>query len=143
MILVDANVLLYAYNAGAPQHDKARAWLEAAFNGSEQVGLPWSSILAFLRIATHSSVFSSPLTGREARAIVCTWLDCPQVLLVGPGTGHWEHLERALETGKCQGSLVMDAHLAALTWEYGARLYTSDRDFSRFPGLRVSDPVGP
>lgn len=139
MILVDANVLLYAYNPSAPQHAASRAWLEEAFNGPAPTALCWASVLAFLRIGTHPRVFERPFTRNEALAIVATWL--PRVRMLEPGEGYAELLARMIEQGQASGPLVMDAALAALAIEHGAALCTTDRDFARFPGLRLVSPL--
>jgi hypothetical protein len=141
MILVDANLLLYAYHQRAEQHERARAWLEAALSGLEPVGLAWSTILAFLRIATSPRVFERPLSAAEAEAIVSSWLDEPAVVLVDPGARYWEILRTLLVDAQVTGSLVPDAALAALAIEQGATLATTDRDFLRFRGLRLEDPL--
>jgi hypothetical protein len=141
MILVDANLLLYAYHQRAEQHERARAWLEAALSGLEPVGLAWSTILAFLRIATSPRVFERPLSAAEAEAIVSSWLDEPAVVLVDPGARYWEILRTLLVDAQVTGSLVPDAALAALAIEQGATLVTTDRDFLRFRGVRLEDPL--
>ncbi|MCM2254757.1 MAG: PIN domain-containing protein [Vicinamibacteria bacterium] len=141
MILVDANVLLYAYNPAAPQHTASRAWIEEAFNRDPgATALCWASVLAFLRIGTHPRVFERPFTRSEALAIVATWL--PRVRMLVPGEGYAELLARMIEEGQASGPLVMDAALAALALEHGATLCTTDRDFARFPGLRLVSPLG-
>lgn len=141
MILVDANLLLYAYHPRAEQHERARAWLESALSGLEPVGLPWSTILAFLRLATSPRVFARPLSTAEAEIIVSTWLVEPSVVLVSPGDRYWEILRTLLIDAQVTGPLVTDAALAALAIEHGATLATTDRDFARFRGLRLSDPL--
>ena len=141
MILVDANLLLYAYHPRAEQHERARAWLEAALSGPEPVGLPWSTVLAFLRLATSPRVFARPLSTAEAEIIVSTWLAESSVVLVSPGDRYWEILRALLIDAQVTGPLVTDAALAALAIEHGATLATTDRDFARFRGLRLSDPL--
>jgi toxin-antitoxin system PIN domain toxin len=141
--LVDANLLLYAYFPGAEHHERARAWLEAAFSGPEPVGLSWSTILAFLRIGTNPRVFERPFSGAEVEAIVSSWLAEPAVALLGPGERYWEILRGLIIDAQVTGPLVSDAALAALAIEYGATLVTTDRDFARFRGLRVENPLQP
>lgn len=140
MIVLDANVLLYAYNPASTHHGACRAWLERALNGTEQVGLPWQTMLAFIRIATNSRVFERPLAATEAAAIVDEWLNCPRVLIVHPGHDYWTILKEQLDSAQVAGPLVTDAALASLAIEVGARLCTTDRDFARFRGLRIVDP---
>ncbi len=142
MILVDANVLLYAYHPRAEAHARCRAWLEKAFSGEEPVCLPWLSVLAFLRISTNPRVFQQPLSSTEALAIVASWLERPSVSVLEAGETCWEIFREAVERGQVSGPLVMDAFLAALAQENGATLATTDRDFARFPGLKTTNPAG-
>lgn len=141
MILVDANLLIYAYNPQSEHHHAARQWLEEVFSGSEQVRLAWQTILAFLRIMTNVHVFEKPLGPREARAIVAQWLQQPAVGILDPGERHWEILGGLMEDAQVRGPLVTDAHLAALAIEHGTILCTHDSDFLRFPSLKLLDPM--
>jgi toxin-antitoxin system PIN domain toxin len=141
MILVDANLLLYAYDSAAPEHAKARRWLEEVLAKPEPVLFPWNSVHAFLRIASNPRAWKSPLTIQEAQAIVDEWLSLPNVVTPSPGERHWEILRELLADSQCHGPLVSDAVLAALAMEHGAELCTNDRDFSRFPKLRVLNPL--
>jgi uncharacterized protein len=141
VILVDANLLLYAYHPRAEQHQKSRAWLEAALSGSEFVRFAWLTLWAFLRIATNSRVFEHPLSIAEANAAVSAWLAEPVAGVVEPGERHWDILSRLMRDGQTAGLLVMDAVLAAITIEHGATLCTTDRDFSRFAGLKWMNPL--
>lgn len=141
MILVDANLLLYAYQPRAAQHAASREWLEAALNGRELVRFAWVSLWAFVRIATHPRVFEQPLSAAEAQQAVGAWLAQPSVDVLDPGDRHWEILCQLMHSGQASGPLVMDAVLAAIAIEHGATLYTTDRDFARFEGLRWSNPL--
>ncbi len=141
MILVDANLLLYAYDRSSRFHVRAREWLETTLSGPEPVGLPWATLLAFLRISTNPRALARPLSIEEASEIVSSWLDQPQVTRPEPGEHHWEILSALLAPAQARGPLVTDAHLAALSIEHGAVLATSDRDFSRFAGLRSTNPL--
>lgn len=141
MILVDANLLLYAYDAAAPEHPKARSWLEDVLGKPEPVFFPWQSIHAFLRIATNPRAWKAPLTIEEARAIIDELLSLPNVVTLSPGERHWEILRGLVADSQCRGPLVADAVLAALAIEHGAELCTNDRDFSRFQNLRVVNPL--
>lgn len=140
MIFVDANVLLYAYQPRSEHHDACRRWVEGAFSGEEPVGLAWLTVLAFIRISTNARVFEAPLTAAEAVAIVSSWLDRDAVFIVEAGEQCWAILKSLLAEAQIKGPLVMDAFLAALALENGATLVTTDRDFARFPKLRVHDP---
>jgi toxin-antitoxin system PIN domain toxin len=141
MMLVDANVLLYAYQPRAPQHDRCRLWIEEAFSGDEPVCVAWVTVLAFLRIATHPRVFETPLTTTEAVEIVGSWLGRDAVAVLEAGERCWEILRTLVVDAQASGPLVMDAFLAALALENGATLVTTDRDFARFPKLRCVDPT--
>ena len=141
MILVDANLLLYAYDPRASQHDASRRWLEAALSGPELVRFAWLTLWAFLRISTNSHVFEHPLSIDEAASIVASWLAQPNAAIVEPSDRHWEILAGLLQDGQATGPLVMDAALAAIALEHGATLYTTDRDFARFPRLKVTNPL--
>ena len=141
MILVDANLLLYAHNAGSPAHARAREWWEGALNGDEPVGLALMTILAFLRIGTDQKLFADPLTPAEGIATVAGWLERPSVSIVEPTEFHWSTMDELCRAGQARGALLMDAHLAALAMEHGAQLFTTDRDFTRFPKLRLVDPL--
>jgi len=142
MILVDANILLYAHNQSSPQHRDARAWLESELAGPGPVGVAWTSLLALIRISTSPRVFPLPFAVEEASAVVDQLLTQPSVTVVQPGPRHWAILRRLLVESQARGPLAMDAHLAALALEHGATMYTTDRDFTRFSGLRVVNPIG-
>ena len=141
MIIVDANVLLYAYDRSDPHHAAASRWLEESVGGDGQVGLALTTLLAFIRISTDPRVYEAPLDAAQAIDLVGSWLDRGNVQLVGPTDVHWSTLAGLVAAGKARGPVVMDAHLATLAIEHGATLATVDRDFSRFPGLRTMDPT--
>ena len=141
MILVDANILLYAYDPDSPRHEPARIWLETTLSRPEPVGVSWVTILAFLRIGTDPRVLQHPVSVTEAMAIVSGWLERPMVTILNPGPRHWEILRDLVTEGEAHGPLFTDAHLAALAVEHGATLATTDRHFRRFPGLRMLNPL--
>lgn len=141
MILIDANVLLYAYDEQSPQQPKARAWLEQVMNTERDVRLGLATVLAFLRLATDPRVFMQPLAVVDATAIVASWLARDNVALAAPSEGHWSRLGAIATDAKARGALLMDAHLAVLAIEHGATVVTSDRDFTRFPAVRTADPL--
>lgn len=143
MILLDANLLLYAYQPQAPQHAESRRWFEAAMRGTDLVRFAWLTLWAFIRIATNPRVFERPLSVAEAEAVVGSWLQQPNAGILEPGERHWEILRGLLHQGQCSGPLVMDAVLAAIAVEHGATLCTTDRDFARFAGLRWVNPLQP
>jgi uncharacterized protein len=141
VMLVGANLLLYAYQPRAAQHQTSRDWREKVLSEPELVRFTWLTLWAFLRIATNSLVFESPLRIDEAEAIVASWLAQPNAGIVEPGERHWEILRELLGDGQTTGPLVMDAVLAAIAMEHGAALYTTDRDFSHFPELKCVNPL--
>ncbi|MGB7133368.1 MAG: TA system VapC family ribonuclease toxin [Candidatus Sulfotelmatobacter sp.] len=141
MIVVDTNLLIYAYNSGSTHHAKARRWLEHTLSGSESVGLPWQSTAAFVRIMTDVRLPAEHLTALAAVEVVNGWLDQAIVRLLTPGEDHWSLFRQMVLDGQAAGNLVSDAQIAALTIEYGGVLYTTDRDFARFPGLRWRNPL--
>jgi toxin-antitoxin system PIN domain toxin len=141
VIVLDANILLYAYDSTSSQHRKARSWVERTFSNGVMVGLPWQTVTAFLRIMTNPRLPGERLTLQEAVQVVGQWLAQPNICLLGPGDGHWLLLRQMIVEGQAQGALISDAHLAALTVEHGAVLHTTDRDFARFPGLRWLNPL--
>jgi uncharacterized protein len=143
LILVDANLLLYAYQPRAEQHDASRTWLEASLTGPRLVRFAWLTLWAFLRISTNPRVFERPLTVAEAVAVVGSWLAQPNAGILEPGERHWEILQTVMKEGQVAGPLIMDAVLAALAIENGATLHTTDRDFARFPGLTWINPLAP
>ncbi|MEK6720001.1 MAG: TA system VapC family ribonuclease toxin [Chloroflexota bacterium] len=140
MILVDANVLIYAYDLGSPRQAQSAAWLERTLSSDEDVRFPLTTLLAFLRITTNPGVFERPLTASRAIGIVSSWLARPNVAVASTTDRHWEVLDATAEAGQARGPLLMDAHLAALASEHGATLATTDRDFARFPRLRTINP---
>lgn len=136
MKVPDANVLLYASDAGSPLHREAAAWLGDALSGSEAVGFAWSALLALIRIATKQAIFAAPLTPGEALDRVEVWLAQPPATVIHPTRRHSELLRELLETAGTGGDLTTDAHLAALAIEHGAVLASFDGDFHRFRSLR-------
>jgi hypothetical protein len=140
VIVVDANVLIYAIDEASSRHEEAREWLERVLSGKEVIGLAWVVVLAFLRLTTKAGIAAQPLSIETALDVIREWLDHPAVSILHPGQQH-VHILRALllKTG-AGGNLTTDAHLAALAIEHGARLCSFDHDFARFPGLEWSEP---
>ena len=141
MILIDANVLIYAVNSQSPLHRKAKAWLEATLSGPDTVGLSWTVLLAFLRLTTRSGIFEKPLPVETAFDVVDAWLAQPSVVTVDPTARHLRIVRDLLLPLGSGGNLTSDAHLAALAIEHGAELCSSDNDFHRFQGLRWRNPL--
>ena len=141
MIVVDANLLIHAYNPRSADHDASRAWLERTLSQGTPVRLAWVTLWAFLRITTHHRVFEHPFSIAEAGAIIDTWLAHPAVDVLEPGDRHWSLLRDLAGHTQAVGPLMMDAGLAALAIEHGATLMTTDRDFARFAELRWENPI--
>jgi toxin-antitoxin system PIN domain toxin len=141
VIVIDSNLLVYAHVTSFPQHERARTWLDAQLGGLAPVGLPWPSLLGFLRIATNPRIFERPASLAEAWRQVAAWLDCEVAWIPQPTERHREVLEFLLSAPGVQGNLVPDAHLAALAIEHGLQLHSTDGDFARFPGLRWQNPL--
>ena len=141
MIVPDVNLLVYAYNDGAPHHEAARGWWEDLVNGSERVGIPWIVSTGFVRLMTHPRALTSPISPADAIAHVRDWLRYAHLMPINPGAEHLTHVERNLEAAGVGANLVTDAHIAALAIEYQAEVHSNDSDFSRFPGLRWRNPL--
>jgi hypothetical protein len=141
VILVDANLLLYAKITDYAQHEAARTWLDAQLGGTTRVGLPWPSLLAFLRIGTNSRLFPHPMGGKAAWDQVAQWLDAPAAWVPTPTDRHAAILGDLIERTGAAANLIPDAHLATLAVEYGLTLCSTDGDFARFPQLRWMNPL--
>ena len=141
MILIDVNNLVYATNSAASQHPAARDWLNRKLDDTDRVGLPWASLLGFLRLATGARTFPRPLTMANAWMQVSKWLDCEPVWIPQPTQRHAEVLGKLLAEPGVHGNLVPDAHLAALAIEHGLTLCSTDGDFARFSALKWLNPL--
>jgi len=141
-VIVDANILLYAVDESSVFHGRARRWLEDALNGSRRVGLPWQSLVAFVRISTNARAMAGPLSAAQAWALVDGWLDAPAAWIPQPTAGHREILRRLVTEFDLRGNLVSDAVLAALCIEHGVAMVSADSDFARFPEVSWVNPVG-
>jgi uncharacterized protein len=142
VILVDANLLVYAQVSSVSQHQIARDWLDGQLNGTAPVGLAWITLVAFLRIVTNPRIFERPLPPADAWRQVGAWLACEQVWTPEPTQRHSEILGELFKLPGIYGNLVPDAHLAALAVGHGLTLCSTDGDFARFPGLRWLNPLG-
>ncbi len=141
MILVDANILLYAEDALHPRNQQARLWWDAQLSGTEPVCLCWTVLSAFVRIGTNPRVFNHPLSLEESLTRVQSWLDQPCTRLIRPTERHWTVFQKMLTEGQAVANLVTDAHLAALAFEHGCELASTDSDFSRFSILKWINPL--
>jgi uncharacterized protein len=143
MILVDANILLYAEDSLSPQHGSAREWWDRQLSGSAPVCLCWTVIGAFIRIASNPRVFEQPLSAKETIARVQGWFEQPCIRLVEATERHWPVFQQQLNDGQAVANLVTDAHLAALAIQHGCELMSTDADFARFPQLKWRNPLRP
>lgn len=141
MILIDANLLVYSQVTSLAQHEAAREWLESQLNGATAVGLPWQSLLGFIRLISNPRIFERPASIAEAWDHVEDWLACPPVWIPQPTERHKDILGSLLTQATTRSNLVPDAHLAALAIDHGLTLCSTDGDFARFPGLRWNNPL--
>jgi uncharacterized protein len=141
VILIDANLLVYAHVASMPQHQAAISWLDQKLNGTAIVALPWQSLLSFARLVTNPRLFERPLSVATAWGQIESWLNCPVVRIPNPGERYKEILTRLMAISVDRSNLIADAQLAALAIENGFILCSSDRDFARFSELRWENPL--
>ena len=139
---IDVNILLYASDSASPYCEKARRFLDACASGSEVCCLAWPTVMGYLRIATHPSVFSEPLSPEEAMRNVQSLIELPHIRLLGEEEGFWAAYVRAARGLALRGNQVPDAHLAAILLQHDVRrLYTNDADFRRFDFLEIRNPL--
>ena len=143
MILIDANVLLYAEDSLSPRHRQARVWWDHRLSGTDPVCLCWTVLSAFIRISTNPRAFERPLSLEQSFARVSSWLAQPCVRIIQPTERHWPVFQQMLKDGQAVANLVSDAHLAALAVEHDCELISTDADFARFPALRWKNPLSP
>ncbi|MHB8263671.1 MAG: TA system VapC family ribonuclease toxin [Acidimicrobiales bacterium] len=143
MILLDANILIYAYTSNLPEHVLIHRYLEQQLSGPSRVGLPWQSTLAFVRIVTNRRIFEHPARMEDAWQQVEAWLDVDNVWVPTPTERHRSALSTMLPHAAARSNLVPDAELAALALEHGLAIVSTDGDFTRFPGVRVVNPLLP
>ncbi|HEY7068819.1 MAG TPA: type II toxin-antitoxin system VapC family toxin [Acidimicrobiales bacterium] len=142
MKVVDSNVLVYTVNLSAPHHNAAKAWLDTALSGTDTIAFPWIVLVSFLRLTTSRVILESPLPADVAMDIVEGWLEPPNVVVIEPMARHLAILRGLLAVPGNAANLVNDAHIAALAVEYGAEVVSFDRNFGRFPGVRLVVPGG-
>ena len=141
MILLDINLLIYAYDESSPYHSSAKRWWEDQMNGSQMIGLSWVALLGFIRLLTNPRIYQDPYSPSEVLEIVKAWLEQPHVRIVHPAEQHFVLLAELIKKVGTAGNLTTDAHLAALAIERGLILQTTDADFARFPGLKWRNPL--
>jgi uncharacterized protein len=140
-MLIDANLLLCAVDRTSRYHKRAAEWLTEQLNGPRRVGLPWQSLVAFLRISTHPRASANPLPPEDAVRCVEDWLAPDVTWVPQPGPRHAALLTDLITRRQVTGNLVSDAHLAALAIEHGLTLCSADSDFARFPELSWRNPL--
>lgn len=141
MTIIDANLLIYFYNEDSKHHDATAKWFDSLISSTEQVGLPWITLWAFLRLSMNPKILPTPFSPDQAFSIVRDWIEQPAVILVHPGPRHAAILERLVVGTGARAGMVTDAALAALAIENGATLASADHDFSRFPDLKWVNPL--
>jgi uncharacterized protein len=141
VIVPDTNLLVYAHDLTAPEHAAARLWWEKCLSGAEPVGLPWVVILAFVRLMTHPTLSENPMSVERARQCVLSWLEQPVCRVLPGGPGAIDRFFDLLQRAGTGGNLCTDAMIAAVAEEYGGTVYSNDRDFDRFDGIRWKNPL--
>jgi uncharacterized protein len=140
MRLVDANILVYAFTSSFPQHERARSWLDARLSDAVPLGLPWPSLLAFVRLTSNPRLFDRPVSPAVAWQQVEEWLGCECAWIPMPTPRHRAILGDLLRATGLRAEHVPDAHLATLALEHGLAIVSADTDFARFPGVRLENP---
>ena len=141
MVVPDVNMLIYAHNSAAREHDDARRWWESLLNGTESIGIPWIVAAGFVRVASNPKSLVSPLHRETAADYVADWFDLAHVTPLDPGIGHMSLFRRNVAVSGGGPNLVTDAHIAAIAMEHEAEVHSADRDFARFPGVRWRNPL--
>lgn len=141
MVLVDVNILVYAYREEMPGHRAYLDWLRNRMESEQPYGLSDLVLSGFLRLVTHPKIFDPPSPLKSALQFANELRDQPNCAIVTPGPRHWEIFSRLCEAAGAAGNLIADAYLAALAIESGCELITADSDFARFPGLRWRHPL--
>ena len=142
MIAVDANILVYAHREDSPFHPAAFRCIAGLAAGAASWGIPWPCLHEFLAIVTHPRIYRPPTPLARALDQVDAWLESPTIALLTESAAHWATLRTMLAAGRVAGPMVHDARVAALCRQHGVReLWSADRDFSRFAGLMVANPL--
>lgn len=139
---IDTNILVYAHREDAPFHVRAFQCIQSLAEGTAPWAIPWPCIHEFLAITTHPKIYSPPSPLSTALAQIDAWLESPSLILLGEAPGYWEISRQLIVSSHIQGPQIHDARIAGICIQHGVtELYTSDRDFSRFPPLRIRNPL--
>jgi toxin-antitoxin system PIN domain toxin len=141
VILVDANILVYAFSTSMGQHEAAREWLDAQLRSGTQLALPWESTMGFVRLVSNSRMFATPSTVAEAWEQADAWLAAPNVWAPTPTAQHRQLIGELIGSNAFTTKDVPDIQLAALAISHGLKLASHDQGFARFEGLRWIDPI--
>jgi toxin-antitoxin system PIN domain toxin len=142
MIALDTNILVYSVREDSPWHESALGCVRKVAEGSALWAIPWPCVHEFLAVVTHPRIYRPPTPLRDAVLQVDYWLESPTLRLIGEIAGYWEHLKTSLTAGKAVGPLVHDGRVAAICKVHGVtEIWTADRDYSRFEGIRVRNPL--
>ncbi len=142
MIAVDTNVLVAAHRVDAPAHQPAQHRVNTLAEGRQVWGIPWPVVHEFLAVVTHPRIFKPPTPSGAALGQVEAWMESPSLVMLGEASGHWAALAALVRAGRVAGPVVHDARIAAICWSHGVHeLWSADRDFGRFPALRVVNPL--
>jgi toxin-antitoxin system PIN domain toxin len=141
MIVPDINLLIYAYDASSPWHERAKNWWVKCLSGTESIGIAWIVALGFIKLWTSVRVFRNPMTVDQACRHVESWLARSMVHILQPGSRHAELAFALLRAEGAGGNLTTDAHLAALAIEANATVHTTDADFARFAAVKWINPL--
>lgn len=142
MIAIDTNILVYAHRRDSPFHSAAKAAVTSLAEGRESWGLPWPCLHEFVAIVTHPRIYAPPSSLDQAVGQVDSWLQSPGVVLLGEAGEYWVMLRSVVMSARVVGPRIHDARIAALCRHHGVReLWSADRDFSRFTGLTIRNPL--
>ena len=142
MIAVDTNILVYSVREDSPWHRAALACVRDLAEGAAAWAIAWPCIHEFIAVVTHPRIYKPPTLLREALLQVDYWMESPGLRLLGEGPGYWDHLKDALVAGKAMGPIVHDGRVIAIYRDHGVReIWTADRDYSRFGGMRTRNPL--
>ncbi len=141
MILLDANILIYAYDQGSRHNTFIRTWLDDRLNGIARVGIPWATTLAFTRIVTNPRIYTTPVSSNVAWQQVRSWLSAPAVWVPQPTDRHIDVIDHIFDSTSVHANDIPDVHLAALAMEHGLKLYSTDADFAKYAGVTWINPL--